>query len=93
MARSNLLELPEELLEEIANRVPDEDLNNALRASSLLTKIFTKKVYLERVSKLLININESALSKDRREILALLHLEEVRRAHNDKARQFLSWSN
>lgn len=90
MARSNLLELPEELLEEIANRVPDEDLNNALRASSLLTRIFTKKVFSERVSKLLMNINESALSKDRREVLALLHLEEVRRAHNDEVRQFLS---
>ena len=78
MTTSNLLELPSELLEEVANRVPDEDLDNALQASSMMTRIITKKVFQGRISKILMSMKESALSKDRREILALLHLEKVR---------------
>ena len=78
MTRSNLLELPPELLEEIAKNVPDEDLDNALQASSMMTRIITKQVVHGRISKILMSINGSALSKDRREILALLHLEKVR---------------
>ena len=76
-SKNSLLELPTELLQLIAKKVPTEDIEAALQASPLLTRIFSKDTMRIRISNILSELKESALSKDRLEILALLHLEEV----------------